>query len=259
MSLERPTTSAPDCDAILDLIPEYAFGLTDAAESQLVEANLHRCPEATHQLEALRALQDEMRADVPQVEPPPELGDRLMAAAAATVAMPAAAITPTPRRTIRFGWVAAAAAILALALSNVYWLARVGSLEARQDELVAMLSDPGGGGAFVLNSTDALRWVRLPGEQPASSASAFMMWNGDSETGLLYARGFPELQPGYQYHVWLTRQGEREFVGILHVDTDGDGALLFHSPEPIDNFVWAWVTAESETADDSPVIVSGEL
>ena len=55
----------------------------------------------------------------------------------------------------------------------------------------------------------------------------------------------PNLQPGYKYHVWLTRPNERIFMGILQVDANGDGALLFTSPEPINDFSWAWVTAEN--------------
>ncbi len=68
-----------DCDAIQTLIPDYAFGLTDPAETRVVEANLVHCPEAATQLADYRQVQNEMRVSVPQIEPPIQLNDRLMA------------------------------------------------------------------------------------------------------------------------------------------------------------------------------------
>jgi len=75
-NLDRTT----DCDAIVELIPDYAFGLTDPAETARVEAALSACPEATAQLIDFQNIQNAMRAGVAQVEPPPRLESRLMAA-----------------------------------------------------------------------------------------------------------------------------------------------------------------------------------
>jgi len=261
MRTNQPTDSVHECDEILDLIADYAFGLTDVQETRFVEANLQRCPEAAAQLQDYRILQEEMRASVPQVEPPMQVGERLMAAlvaSAPTLVRTAEKPLEKPRRLLRPAWLIAAAAVLALVVSNAYWFTRVNDLAQRQDELLALIN-PQDTNAFVLTSTNALHWVRLANDE-TNSTSAFMMWNGDSETGLLYARGFPELQQSEKYHVWLTRNGERVFVGILQIDDKGDGALLFHSPEAIDSFAWAWVTAQSAPdASDAPTIVSGEL
>ncbi|MEO8397423.1 MAG: hypothetical protein ABI700_30785, partial [Chloroflexota bacterium] len=146
-----------ECEDILNLIPEYAFGLTDPEQAQWIEANIARCPEAVAQLEDYRRLQDEMRMSVPEIEPPQQAGARLMMALAresAPVAAPVAApvhsmtvrppasdphistspplaapvsaiVAKAPRRAIRIAWLAGAAAIaavLALIITNVYWL-----------------------------------------------------------------------------------------------------------------------------------------
>ena len=269
------TDSMDDCDALLDLIPEYAFGLANADETHRVEANLERCPDARARLDEYRRLQEAMRESVAQIDPPQQVGARLMAAIAVppVVAVPPAPVpapivtappaVPTPvkpRRTIRMGWWVAAAAVIALVASNVYWLTRVSDLTQSNDLLTALTSAQNG--AFVLTDTTALHWVRLADAQAQGDANAFMMWNSASKTGLLYARSFPELQPGYKYHVWLTRPNERVFVGILQVDANGDGALLFSSPEPINDFAWAWVTAQSGPDNSAPsdsAIVKGEL
>lgn len=241
---------AHDCEAIRDLIPEYAFGLTDPDETRLVEANLAACPEAAEHLADFRRLQDEMREGVPQIEPPPQLGERLMTATA-----------PKPRRfQIRLSWLAAAVAIFALVITNIYWLLRVEDLSRRQDALAALVQGQGAP-AFVLTSTNNLRWVRLPSENNAAAA-AFMMWDGSSDTGLLYVHGFPMLEPGKTYQLWLTRGEERVSAGTFEVDENGNAALLFHIPEPIDDFTWARVTDEPGNGSDQPtgtVVVHGEL
>lgn len=264
-----------NCDALLELIPEYAFGLTDADQTRIVEANLERCPAATARLQEYRHLQDEMRGAVPQVAPPPNMGARLMAAIAEQTPAPAPAAAPLqppalvpappvvsakPRRAIRIAWLVAAAAVLVLVGTNIFWLSRVAELTQSTNLLNTLLAaqttNP-----FVLTGTEGLHWVRLADAQEAGAdTAAFMMWNEASKTGLLYAHAFPELQPGYRYHVWLTRPDERVFMGILQVDEEGNGALLFNSPEPIDDFSWAWVTAETGNGiPDAPAVVKGEL
>lgn len=275
MRPNQETDLAMDCEALLELIPEYAFGVTEPEQTRLIEARLQHCPEAAARLEEYRALQDELRAGVPQVEPSPALGARLLAAVAvpaapevppapAAAALPAAQPSPPELQTraLRFAWVAAAAAVLALVVTNVYWFTRVNALTDSHQQLAALVNAQNADNAFVLTNTDSLHWARLPDTQQGD-ANAFMMWNSESKNGLLYARGFPALEPGYTYHLWLTRPNERVFAGIFTVDENGDGALLFNSPEPIDRFTWARVTSESpDDADPSTLnepVVNGEL
>jgi anti-sigma-K factor RskA len=73
-------TSTVDCTTITELIPEYAFGLTSAEETRLVEANLAHCPDAAAQLAEFRLLQDDLRTSVPVMAPPAALEAQLMAA-----------------------------------------------------------------------------------------------------------------------------------------------------------------------------------
>src|SRR5260221_7450611 len=123
-----------DCDAIQELIPDYAFGLTDPEETRRVESSLAACPEAANQLADFQRLQAEMRAGVPQIELPAQLGERLMAAIAAPT------VVAQPRRhPLRRGWMIAAAAVIALIITNVYWLTRVNDLTRRQDQLISSI------------------------------------------------------------------------------------------------------------------------
>src|SRR5215211_8148363 len=118
MRPNQETDLAIDCEALLELIPEYAFGVTEAEQSRQIEASLPHCPEATALLEDYRHLQDELRAGVPQVEPSLELGTRLMAAVAEPIPfthyppapVPVTSVEKTSQsrtRTMRVAWVAA--------------------------------------------------------------------------------------------------------------------------------------------------------
>src|SRR5262245_45661643 len=139
MSLNHPHQPADECDAIGELIPEYAFGLTTPDEARLVESNLAACPEAAAQLADFQRMQEAMRTDVAQIEPPAELEARVMAA----IATPVQSEKPVERvgqrsffpfsvlakesagkgqRRISWPWIAAAAAILTLVITNIYWI-----------------------------------------------------------------------------------------------------------------------------------------
>jgi anti-sigma-K factor RskA len=237
--------AASDCDAITELVADYAFGLTSADESRLVESRLSSCPDAASQLADFRRLQDEMRLGVPQIEPPAALGDRIMAAAAATAA-PQPRVTPI---TANRGWLAAAAAVALLLLTNIYWLIRIN--EPLPEQLAT----------FVVNTED-IRWAKLPAEDENSPATAFIMWNSGGTAGMMYAENFPALEAGQIYQLWLTKDGVRTPVGSFAVDEEGEAALLFHAEQPVGSFAWAWITVEPETGSEQPsdkVITGGEL
>ncbi|MEZ4668054.1 MAG: anti-sigma factor [Anaerolineae bacterium] len=255
MSLEHSRMTSDNCDSIQELIPEYAFGLTDAEQTQLIESSLRDCPDAAAQLADYRQIQAVMRDSVPQIEPPAALEDRLMAA----IAQPAAPPAPRKRQITRSWWVAAAA-LVALVLTNVYWLARVSNSVPQPDTGQVTVSDSG---AFVLTSTANLRWARLPATETVNpDATAFLMWNRESKIGLMYARGFPEPDTGKTYQLWLTRGEIRVSVGTFQVNEEGIGSLLFHSEQPIDEFTWARITAEPYSGSQQPsenIVVIGQL
>lgn len=262
MNQNRLSQPAGDCDSIQELIPAYAFELTDPDEKRLVEANLDGCNDASVELADYQQLQNEMRASVPQIDPPPMLIGRL---AVATAAPP---VVSKPRRwPLPLPWLAAAAALVALVLTNSYWLTRVNTLAQERVDYLSTDNDNftninSSGGAFVLTSTTDLRWVRLPDAQQDGKAAAFLCWNAESQTGLLYVWGFPALTPGQTYQLWLTRGDVRASAGTFRVDDTGKTVVLFHSSEPIDKYTWARITAEPENGSEQPgtnVVVNGQL
>ncbi|HLY26339.1 MAG TPA: anti-sigma factor, partial [Aggregatilineales bacterium] len=231
-------TSTNDCDAVRALIAEYAFGLSDANEVRLVEANLANCSEAARDLAAFREIQAEMRAGIAQIEPPASFRDRLMAAIEEPLPVAKATLV---RRRVPAAWLIAAAAVLVLILTNLFWLNRVNDLTNQQSQLVAELSAQQNN-AFVLTGTTNLRWVRLPASQQVSQNNtasggplpyALMMWNAQGDRGLLCVWGLPKLQSGTTYQLWLTRGDALVSAGTFHVDDQGKGSLLFFIPRPV--------------------------
>ncbi|MBC7811833.1 MAG: hypothetical protein H7175_11835, partial [Burkholderiales bacterium] len=198
--------TAPDCGAILELIPDYAFGLTSPDETRFVEANLTACPEALAELEDFRRIQDDMRESVPQVEPSAQFEARLFAAIrletnsapAPQTIKPQPVVTPveapvpaltlvkepqaqpaerSQRRPLPFAWLAAGVAVAALLLTNGYWMAQVNGLNERMvrlenDAVIASQE------SFVLDNSRPLNWSRMtPDEGTGIEAAAFLMWN----------------------------------------------------------------------------------
>ena len=253
MSMTEPSQPQVDCTDITELIADYAFGLSTPEEIRLVEANLHACPEATAQLADYQRLQDEMRASVAQVEPSARLRERLITATGTSTS-----VKPlSPRHPPLLTWLAAAA-VIALVFTNLYWFSRFSELTDRQEELAEAFES-----ALVVSESDTeeLRWVRLPPQEDIDS-TAVLVWNPDSQVGLLYAREFPVLEPGKTYQLWLNRGEERISAGTFEVDDTGEASYLFHISEPIDNYAWARVTSEPEQGSEQPsgtVLVAGEL
>ena len=264
-----------NCTDILELIPEYAFGLTDEVTARRVEAALPTCPEAEQQLAEYRQMQAAMREDVPEIAPPSTLGLRLREAISAEpVPAPSTVIRPVPRsiatpaptapqprvirRSLLFPLIAAAA-LIALVITNVYWLSRVNSLSTQMQDATALLAQLRDG-TFSVRNAESLELVQLANEN--TNSFAMLMWDKESTTGLIYTRDFPELQSGKVYQLWLANEDGRISGGTFTVTAEGEGALIFTAPRSIGDYDRAGVTEEPEGGSPgptSPAVVSGTL
>jgi anti-sigma-K factor RskA len=188
------------------------------------------------------------------------MAERLLAAIGSPTRVPTKIAARHPQR-FPIAWLVAAAAVMALLTTNLYWLTRVNNAEQPTTEATEY-SGTQGSPALVLNTTDGLRWVHLPASAQDTKASAVLMWNAQSEIGLVYATGFPQLVDGTTYQLWLTNGPDRVSAGTFTVDQNGKGAMLFHITQPIDQYTWARITTEPLTGSPEPtgaVVVIGQL
>lgn len=132
-------------DEVRDLAASFVLGALDDDEMAAVRAHLASCSEPHTEFEELAGVLPVLQAAVPPVAPPPELKDRIMAAAAADLearraeAEGAAAVAPAPaapvpggaaparpsllpsdRRQSGLSWALGIAAVLAIALLGAW-------------------------------------------------------------------------------------------------------------------------------------------
>ena len=74
------------CDEVRDLAPAYALGALESDLERAVREHLATCPEAHEEIAAFAEVVPVLSESVKQVEPPPELRDRILAAATADLA-----------------------------------------------------------------------------------------------------------------------------------------------------------------------------
>jgi anti-sigma-K factor RskA len=169
-----------------DDLATYALGALDPAEAAELERHLASCPECRSYLAGLRPGIDMLAASVPQVPPPPELRDRLLATVRAEAARIAEAEAPAapPRRRWRSwrGLVLRPATALAAALVLIV----------------------GGAVGYILHGSGGATESVIPAKgttaAPPGSVSASLRKVDGS--GTLMVKRMPPLRGGDVYEVW---------------------------------------------------------
>ena len=262
---------ADDCEQLRALLPAYSIGAADPDEVRLVETLLERCPEGAAELAEYEALAESLLHGAPPVEPPAALRASLLAALdaqatlAPAVAAPAA-MPPAPAArlslfpTAATRWMAAVAAVAVLVLigSNLFWLdrdaaarARAAELMAREQAVLAMLEQQ----TEVLASLGDVtteRYELASTDAGPASAQAVAFWKPGNAFGLLSVAGLPELESGRTYQMWLIRGDETVPAGLLDVNEDGRGTLIFEASEPVTDFEALGLTDEPEGGSQAP-------
>lgn len=245
----------PDCASLRDLIPAYALGAVDAEERAQIEAGLTYCPELAEEIAAYKELTDAIHFAAPQVAPPPELGARILNAVAPAPAPEPVRIVERQRPALRFGWVAAAVALVLLAVSNGYWLVQLNELRSehfqiseRAENQRRLLDALGSGSA-----NEALLTAAPSNQVP----QAVLNWTFDPDglewVVLLSVEGLEPLAAG-DYQLWLMPDESDSVIsaGLFSVNELGRGSLVFALDEPVTAYQWAGITAEPPGGSPAP-------
>ncbi len=251
---DQPVAQDDPCRAVMDLIPAYSVGAADPFESAFVHRHLADCPEAVAELRDYQALADALLHSAAPRPAPAGLESELVAGV--TQASAGQRRWRLPSR-----WVAAAA-ILLLLLSNGYWWREVDRARDGERQVAARLDDQNT--LLASLSTGSTQHITLP---PADSAgagdtAASLIWNPQTQTGVLYARQFPLLAPDMAYQIWLIQGEGRISPGLFHVNPDGMSVFVFTTDAPLDTFDAIGITpepADGSPGPTAPPVVFGEL
>jgi anti-sigma-K factor RskA len=104
--------------------------------------------------------------------------------------------------------------------------------------------------------------VRLAGTGEAPQAQGYLMVFNNETYGTLVVEHAPQLAPGYQYQLWLIRDGKRTDGGVFSVGKDGYGVLAVWADQPLGTFPSFGITIEPEGGSPAPTgkkVLGGDL
>lgn len=235
------------------LLAGYVLNDLTPEETALVEQWLGQYPEVANELEALSTTWESLPAALTPVTPPPELRDRILAAAQAPELTPELTPEPAPEPVIRrqrwpwgrlvlaLGWVATAIALAA-------------SLQENQRLRLALLQNEAVVASF---SQPANQLYTLGGTEVEPQANARLVVSSTDQTALIVTTDLPPLAADQVYRLWALADSDPVFCGQFNPDAAQDtnqwalpDAACGESP------VQMLITAENASA---PPIPAGNL
>jgi anti-sigma-K factor RskA len=222
--------SSQDHSRYEDDLAAYLLDALAEDEAREMERHIDGCPRCQERARWLQASVEMLPTAVEQLEPPPELRDRLMqtvrAEAAAAGVPDAPAVPAVPARTRdRRGWLGRLLAVPrpALALSAM------------------LLAIAGGLVGYALGNGDGTDSTTVQAQVDPSVSGARATLERDGDRGILRVSGLPQHRNRI-YEVWLARGEEVRPAGLFQVDRSGQGAAAI--PIGLDDADQVMVTLE---------------
>jgi hypothetical protein len=229
------------CEQIREMIEAYALGALDAPDQTLVEAHLAECADCRKLLNEYV----EMINSLPQavaLASPLQLPDALKARVLQSLETvppltPAEAAPKKSQQTFprpKSSWwrtrpLAAAAAVL-LIVVLLGWSVQLSVALARERALrteFANLVDQQEIVLEVIDSNKTTRRVLLPPEKGSSDAYGKLFTRSDLPHGVAMAARLLQPPVGQAYHLWVISDGQTHLAGVMKVNEQGFGLLVF--------------------------------
>jgi hypothetical protein len=254
-----------------DLLPGFALGALDPAETLLVVAHIRDCPGCRDEVEVFRATVSVLPYTAATHDPPPHVKQQLFARIHAMQPAPAAVsrAIPAPRSSAdRRPWarwagaLAAVALVLLLALGAFAMNTQRQLAETRQ-QLAAMQSQ--------LNAADepnliafmsAPATVSRPLQAAAPKVTGRMFMQPGHKSAVIMVKGLPSAAAGQTYRCWLANATNQIKVCSFTVTRDGSAEVLFEAPAPIDSYQQVMLTlepADSTHPNTDNVVLQGPI
>ena len=248
------------------LAADYVAGNLSADEAEAFARLLTEQPDLRNIVREIEAGVGLMLGELSLMEPPQQLADSILAAAA----MPAERASPeasspsvaVPRPTgsramVRgLGIAAALATLLALALGTNNQRLRLANQQLRQDLTAANQALQAADEALLASNTSqearmilhqqSARFYDFEGTEAAQTAFGNMVVDTD---GLQAAIAFRNLPPNQTYTLWVPRDGDYIYCGTFETDTTGEAFTTLPMPAVYQSRSWikeVLVTLESQ-------------
>jgi anti-sigma-K factor RskA len=261
------------CDEARDLLPLLALDVLDVDEHDVLDDHLAACPSCRAESATYTETAALLALAVEQVDPPPALKQRLVAAARRPRALAFATTLADDRdgRGRLHSWrrhlsTLVAAAALLLAAGSALWAMNLRAELETQSAQIATLQERAQNYqrvTGVLQAADTQMRV-LNGTADAPSAFGRVYVDPSTGEGMLMVRGLPPLPAGKVYQLWVVgADGMRESAGQLTwTDRQGNGYTLIQCPEKLARWQWFRVTQEPAGGSPDPTgprVLGGEI
>ena len=231
------------CEQIREMIEAYALGALDAPDQAMVETHLAECADCRQLLheytELVNALPQAVALASP-LQPPDSLKARLLQSLESTPSLTTAAVAPMSEKSQQTfprpnsSWwrsrpLAVAAAVL-LIVVLLGWSVQLSVALARERALraeFANLVDKQEVVLEVIDSNKTTRRVLLPPEKGSSDAYGKLFTRSDLPHVVAMAARLPRPPAGQGYHLWVTSAGQTRLAGVMKVNEQGFGLLVF--------------------------------
>jgi anti-sigma-K factor RskA len=238
MNTEHPT----------ELLDAYALGVLDAHEVAVVAAHLQGCAHCRREVaaysELLTALPAALATASP-LAPPADLRGRVLQSVQPAIPPVPRQGAPAPRSgSIAHAWpalgarprrwaTAAVAVALLFLVGSIIWNVRLNRALADERSIRAELAQRVGDQEVVLEVVDSPRTIKAQLRPPGGGSSAYgkLYTRPDLAHVVLMAARLAPAPEGQQYHVWLTSGGQTWRAGVLDVNEQGFGLLVFDSDQ----------------------------
>lgn len=237
-------------DELRELSGGYALGILDEPDRRTFEAHLSTCASCAAEVRDFTAVASALALDVPQIDPPTALRERVLRGATVPASLPAAVEPFTARRTIpearrprresMLTLLSAAAVVIAFALGAyaVSLQRRIALLEGQvraaadraaqsQQQLVQLkaAADQSTQVRRILAAGD-LRRLDLAGTKAAPAAAGRAFWSPAEGLVVAFAN-LPATDAGRVYQLWVIPPGGSPIdAGLLELQSDGRALAL---------------------------------
>ena len=212
-----------------DVLIGYALGALDPGEERTVSKHLPDCERCSTELrERINPAVGVLAESVEQLEPPPELRERLMEIVRSEAEAQPAPAPPTRRRRLRVG---------PLVLRPAAGLAALAVAAAGVAGYLANEGDEGGGGA-----------TTVPVVESSAGIGGSLVVAEDS--AMLSVHGMPQLPEGAVYQLWLAQDSSVRPSSSFVPDAAGWGTAAI--PESLPAGSQVLVTRESGPGHQAP-------